>query len=263
VIAELTRSFETDAFDVFVRLLHRRLQHLGVGLVDGKVIAKADAEALTAQVVQLLRVLLGRLDDRPVEALRVLDCLRSLGVLALEATRGAHEAACARRHPPPAPPSWRVLGELRERAARYPEHCQLGPPAVHVAFAARLAADGTEVPDDLLALYAACSHVTLRCRHVAVAAGSICAGDALRAQDSRLVVLPRAKRHPVTMHIEQPAISIAQLLGVFWFVLEDERAPATRRPLDVPGFLGFALHRMEAPTLEALLTDLSWRRFFA
>jgi hypothetical protein len=263
VIAELTTSFETESFAVFLRLLNRRLQHLAVGMVDGKVVARADAEAMTAQVVQLMRVVCGRLEERPVDALRVLDTLRGVGVAALEPLRASHEAACARRYPAPPPPSWRVLGELRARAERHPEHCQLGPPVAHVAFAARLADEGTEVPAELLALYAVFGHVTLRCRHVPVTAGSICAGDALRVRDGRLHVLPRAPRQPVTLHVEQPGISVAQLLGTAWFVLEDERAPATRRPLDVPGFLGFALHRMEATTLEALLTDLSWRRFFA
>lgn len=263
VIAELTTSFETEAFAVFLRRLNRRLQHLAVSMLDGKVLTRTDADALTGQVVQLLRVLCGRLEERPVDALRVLDLLRGVGVTTLEPLRDGHEAACARRYPAPPAPTWRVLGELRDRAQRHPEHCQLGPPVAHVAFAARLADEGTEVPAELLALYAVFGHVTLRCRHVPVAAGSICAGDALRVRDGRLVVLPRAPRQPVTMHVEQPGISIAQLLGTSWFVLEDERAPATRRPLDVAGFLGFALHRMEATTLEALLTDLSWRRFFA
>jgi hypothetical protein len=46
-------------------------------------------------------------------------------------------------------------------------------------------------------------------------------------------------------------------------VLEDDRAPATRRPLDLQGLLRFALRRVEAPSLEVVLTDLAWRRFFA
>lgn len=262
MIAELSQSFETDAFDVFVRRLDRRMQELAVCLVDGKVVARPDAQAMTAQVVQLMRVILGRLDERPVDGLRVLDTLRKVGVDTLEPLRAGHEVACARRYPAPAAPTWRVLGELRERAARHPEHCELGAPVPHVAFAARLAGEGHEVPAELLALYAVFGHVTLRCRHVAVLAGSICAGDALRVRDGRLHVLPRARRHPVTMHVEQPGISIAYDLGTCWLVLEDGRAPAVRRPLDLPGLLGFALLRQEAQTLEALLTDLSWRRFF-
>jgi hypothetical protein len=45
-------------------------------------------------------------------------------------------------------------------------------------------------------------------------------------------------------------------------VLEDDRAPAIKRPLDLQAMLRFALRRRDAPTLEVLLTDLSWQRFF-
>ena len=82
-------------------------------------------------------------------------------------------------------------------------------------------------------------------------------------REGRLVLIERIKRHPVTMLVEQPGVSIAPALGTWWLVLEDDRAPATRRPLDLQGLLRFALRRMDAPTLEALLTELSWRQFFA
>jgi hypothetical protein len=263
MIDELSQTFERQPFDVFVRLLGRRLQHLSVGMVDGRVIGKADADALVAQVIAVVRGVLARLDDRPDDALRALDALRRTGFVELEAARGDHEAACATRYPPPPPATWRELAELRELAVRHPEHCRLGPPVRHVAFAVRLAASGTELPRELLALYAACSHVTLVCRHVAASAGELCAGEALRVRDGRLVLIERVKRHPVTMLVEQPGVSIAPGLGTWWLVLEDDRAPATRRPLDLQGLLRFALRRMDAPSLEALLTELSWRQFFA
>jgi hypothetical protein len=263
VIDELAETFEHQVFDVFVRLLGRRLQHLGACLVDGRVISRAEAEALAAQVITLLRGVLDRLVDRPADALRVLDALRSTGFVELEPCRADHEAACATRYPPPPPATWRELAELRAHAARSPEHCRLGPPAQHIAFAARLAASGTKLPGELLALYAACGHVTLVCRHVAASAAELCAGEALRVRDGRILLIDRVRRHPVTMLVEQPGISIAQALGTWWFVLEDERAPATRRPLDLQGLLRFALRRMDAPTLEVLLTDLAWRQFFA
>ncbi|MBC7975728.1 MAG: hypothetical protein H7138_12185, partial [Myxococcales bacterium] len=120
-----------------------------------------------------------------------------------------------------------------------------------------------ELPGELLALYAACSHLTLVCRRDVAVAAELCACDALRVRDGRVVLIERIPRHPVTMLVEQPAISIAQALGTWWLVLEDERAPATRRPLDLQALLRFALRRMEAPALEVLLTDLSWRQFFA
>jgi hypothetical protein len=55
---------------------------------------------------------------------------------------------------------------------------------------------------------------------------------------------------------------VLSALGTWWLVLEDARAPAVKRPLDLQGMLRFALRRMEAPTFEVLLTDLAWSRFF-
>jgi hypothetical protein len=263
VIDDLAHRFEAAPFDVFVAALRGRMQQLGVSMVDSRVIARGEADALSAQVIDLVRDrILGALAERPADALRVLDALRSTGFAQLESERPHHERECARRFPPPAPVTWRELAELRALAERWPEHCRIGPPAAHVEFAARLAASGTEVPGELLALYAACSHVALTCRHVAAPAGGVCAGDALRVRDGRLILFDRIKRHPATLLIEQPGVSIASELGAWWLVLEDEHAPATRRPLDLQALLRFALRRMEAPTLEALLTDLSWRRFF-
>jgi hypothetical protein len=262
VIEELARTFATASLDVFLSALRQRLQQLGVAMVDGRVVERAEADARAAEVVALVDGVLDRLDERPADALRVLDVLRSTGYAALEPRRDHHERACAERYPPPPPATWRELAELRALAERYPEHCRIGPPARHVAFAARLGETGTALPGELLALYAACSHVALACRHVAASAGSVCAGDALRARDGRLILFDRVKRHPVTLLVEQPGISIQPALGTWWLVLEDDRAPATRRPLDLQGFLRFALRRMEAASLEVLLTDLAWQQFF-
>lgn len=255
--------FETAPLDAFVGALRGRLQQLGVGMVDGRVIARPAADALAAQVIELARGVLDRLAGRPADALSVLDALRSTGFAQLEGERERHEGERARQFPPPAPATWAEIAELRALAVRYPEHCRIGPPATHVEFAARLGQAGVEVPRELLALYAACSHVALTCRHVALPAGQICAGEALRVRDGRLILFDRIKRHPATHMVELPGISIAAALGTWWLVLEDDQAPATRRPLDLQGMLRFALHRMEAGTLEALLTDLAWRRFFA
>jgi len=232
-------------------------------MVDGRV-ARPEAEALAAQVVALVRDrVLGRLAERPGDALRVLDVLRAAGFSALEPAREHHERERARRFPPPPPATWRELAQLRALAADEPAHCRVGPPATHVEFAARLGEAGTAVPDELLALYAACSHVALGCRYLTAAAGSICAGEALRVRDGRLILFDRVKRHPATQMVEQPGVSILQAIGTWWLVLEDDRAPETRRPLDLQGMLRFALRRMDAPTFEVLLTDLAWRRFFA
>jgi hypothetical protein len=125
-----------------------------------------------------------------------------------------------------------------------------------------MAAAGSELPTELLALYAACSYLELTCRHVAASAGSIGPGEALRVRDGRVILFDRIKRHPSMMLIEQPGISIAQAIGTWWLVLEDDRAPAVKRPLDLQGMLRFALRRIDAPSLEALVTDLAWRRFF-
>jgi hypothetical protein len=264
VIDALAQAFDAGPFETFVAALRRQLQQLGVGMLDGRVIGRPDADALAAGVIGLVRDrVLGRLADRPADALRVLDALRSTGFEQLEDQRGHHERACAVQFPPPQAVTWREIAELQRLAAGHPEHCQIGPPVVHVAFAARLGASGVAVPDELLAFYAACGHVRLTCRHVPAAAGGICAGEALRVRDGRLILFDRIKRHPATQMVDQPGISILQAIGTWWLVLEDDHAPATRRPLDLQGMLRFALRRMEAPTFEALLTDLAWRRFFA
>ena len=264
VIDQLAHAFEAGSFDLFVVELRGRLQQLCVSMVGGQVIAKPAADALAAQLIELVRGrVLGALAERPGDALRVLDALRSTGFVELESERARCERERAERFPPPPPATWRELAELRALAAAHPEHCQVGPPASHIEFAARLAGSGIELPGELLALYAACGHIALTCRHVAASAGSICAGDALRIRDGRLILFDRIKRHPVTLLVEQPGLSLLQALGTWWLVLEDDRAPATRRPLDLQGMLRFALRRMDAPSLEALLTDLSWHRFFA
>ncbi|HET7504495.1 MAG TPA: hypothetical protein VFK02_25915 [Kofleriaceae bacterium] len=260
--AELTRAFEASPFDDFATALRRRLAQLSAGMLDGQVIARPQAQVLAAHLIERVGELLERLVERPGEALRVLDALRSTGFLELEPERDRFERECARRFPPPAPVTWRELAELRALATAHPAHCQLGPPVIHVEFAARLEAAGTPLPGELLGFYAAASHVALSCRHVAAAAGRICPGDALRVRDGRLILFDRIKRHPTMLLIEQPGISIAQALGTWWLVLEDDRAPEIRRPLDLQGLLRFALRRGEAPSLEVLLTDLAWRRFF-
>ncbi|HEU4726854.1 MAG TPA: hypothetical protein VFT22_03165 [Kofleriaceae bacterium] len=261
-MAELTHAFEASSFDDFATALRRRLQQLSVSMLDGQVIARPDAQALAARLIERVRELLERLVEQPAQALRVLDALRSTGFGELEPERDRFERECARRFPPPPPVTWRELAELRALALAHPDHCQVGPPVTHVEFAARLEAAGTPLPGELLALYAAASHVALACRHVPAPAGGICHGDALRVRDGRLILFDRIKRHPRLLMIEQPGISIVQALGTWWLVLEDERAPATRRPLDLQGLLRFALRRMEAPSLEVLFTDLAWRRFF-
>jgi hypothetical protein len=263
VIQALEDTLETQPIELFSRLLRRHLTQLGVGMAEGRVIPRAEADALAAQVLGVARRAVRQLAERPGDALRVLDAVRSAGVDALEAERPQLERARAERFPPPPAVTWRELGELRALAGRSPALCRVGPPATHVEFAARLAASGTELPGELLALYAACSHIELTCRHVAALAGGVPPGEALRIRDGRVILFDRVKRHPAMMLVEQPGISIAPALGTWWLVLEDERAPMTRRPLDLQGLLRFALRRMDAASLEALLTELSWHRFFA
>jgi hypothetical protein len=262
VVDDLTRSFATAPIEVFVGALRARLQQLAVSMVDGRVVARAEADALAAQVIALVRGALGELAERPADALRVLDALRSTGFVELEGERAHHERERDRRFPPPPAVRWRELAELRALADSDPALCRMGPPVTHVEFAARLEATGVAVPDELLALYAAASHIALTCRHIATPAGAICAGEALRVRDGRLILFDRIKRHPATQMIDLPGVSIMGALGTWWLVLEDDRAPATRRPLDLQGMLRFAMHRLEAATFEVLVTDLAWRRFF-
>lgn len=264
MIDALQHSFETEPFDVFVQAFRKRVQHLGVCLVDGVVIPRAEADALGERLFELVRgQLLVALDARPGDALQLLDALRAAGYAQLEDARRGCEAARARLHPPPSPPPWREIAELNALSARFPELCTLGPPCTHVEFAARLAERGTELPAELLALYAAFSHLVLTCRHVDATALQLFPGDALKVRDGRVILFERVRRHPRLLFVEQPGMSIAMALGVWWLVLEDERAPATRRPLDLQGLLRFALLRLEAPNRDALLTDLAWRRFFS
>lgn len=263
MVEDLAHAFDTAPFDAFVGALRGRLQQLGVSMVDGRVVARDEAEAIAAQVIELVRGrVLSALTARPGDAVRVLDALRGTGFEQLEGERAHHEGERARQFPPPVPVTWREIAELRALAERDPEHCSVGAPATHIEFTVRLGQAGVAVPGELLGFYAACSHVTLSCRHVAAPAGRICAGEALRVRDGRLLLFDRIKRNPATHMIEQPGISIVEAIGTWWLVLEDDQAPATRRPLDLQGMLRFALHRMDAPSFEALVTDLAWRRFF-
>src|SRR5262245_43234771 len=262
LIDELAQVFETGPCDGFVAALRRRMSQLGVRMIDGQVVSQDEADAVAARVIELVRgTVLGRLAERPGDAPRVLDALRATGFGQVDGERERCERERDLRYPPPPAATWRELAELRRLAAGYPEHCQIGPPVTHVEFAARLEEAGVELPGDLLAFYAACGHVGLACRHVRLPAGGTCAGEALRVRDGRVVLFDRMKRHPATRMIELPGVSIAQALGTWWFVLEDARAPAIRRPLDLQGLLRFALHRMEAASFETLVTDLAWQRF--
>lgn len=263
VIDELRQSFAGEPFEAFAMLFRKRIQHLAVCMIDGEVIDRGEADRAMALVTALVRDdLLAALAERPGDALRVLDVLVAAGNPALEDARAGCEATRARLHPPPPPVRWPEILELRGLAERFPDHCQVGAPVTHIEFAARLAAVGTELPIELLALYAACSHIALTCRHVATPAGAIGAGESLRAYDGRILLFKRVRRDPRMMFVEQPGVSIWRELGSWWLVLEDEHAPATRRPLDLQSLLRFALRRMEAPSREVLLTDLAWRRFF-
>jgi hypothetical protein len=262
VIPELTQAFE-GPFDGFLAALRKRLSQLGVRMVDGRVVSIAEADAHATDVIELVRgTILPRLAERPGDALRVLDALRGTGFAHLEHERARCEHERDLRYPPPPAATWRELAELRRLAVAHPEHCRLGPPATHVEFAARLEASGCELPRELLALYAAVGHIALDCLHVAAPAGSICAGDALRIRDGRILLFDRVKRHPANQMVDHPGVSVLSALGTWWLVLEDARAPAVKRPLDLQGMLRFALRRMEAPTFEVLLTDLAWSRFF-
>lgn len=258
---DLVRTFETRPFPAFLAAFTRTVQHLAVGMVDGAVVGRDEADAAIAELTERTRGWLDGLAERPGDALRMLDALRRAGFTALEPLRAAHVAERAQRFPPPAAVRWREIAELRALADADPARCEVGPPVEHVEFAAELSALGTAIPDELLALYAACSHVALRCRTVDTPAGGICAGDALRAREGRLGLFQRT-RGPRTLHIEQPGVSIGSDLGTWWLILEDSRAPRTRRPLDLQAFLRFTLLRYEAPSLEVLVTDLSWQRFF-
>ncbi|HSR96312.1 MAG TPA: hypothetical protein VLM79_04535 [Kofleriaceae bacterium] len=262
MISDLTQAFE-GPFDGFLSALRKRLSQLGVRMVNDRVVPVAEADAHATEVMELVRgTVLPRLAERPGDALRVLDALRGTGFAHLEHERTRCERERDLRYPPPPAATWRELAELRRLAAAHPAHCRLGPPATHIEFAARLEASGCELPRELLALYAATSHLALDCLHVAAPAGSICAGDALRTREGRIILFDRVKRHPANQMVDHPGISVLSALGTWWLVLEDARAPAVKRPLDLQGMLRFALRRMEAPTFEVLLTDLAWQRFF-
>lgn len=262
MIDELLHAFENQTFEAFHALLHRRVQHLSVCLVDGKVVSRAEAEALAARLVARLEGVLAQLAVRPGDALRVLDALRATGYTQLEASRDGFVRAREQQFPPPAAATWRELAELRALASIEPARCELGAPVTHIEFAARLAENGPALPAELLALYAACGSLALGCRHVALPALRICAGDALRARDGRIVLFERMKRRPNTGFLDHPGLAIAWLDDDWWLVLEDDRPPETRRPLDVPSMLRYALRRADAPSFEVLVTDLAWRRFF-
>jgi hypothetical protein len=262
MVDEVAQLLESQPHDVVLRELRKRLQQLGAGMANGQIVPRAEADALAARVVELVRGhVCDRLLEQPCEALALLDLVRNTGYATLEPERPRLETARRLRYPPPSPVAWREIEQLRQLAAADPEHCTVGPPADHVAFASQL---GAEMPADLLALYAACTHFSLGCRHVRPAlAAALPAGDRLTLRDGRIVLFDRKKRHPALQMLEQPGLSIMQALGTWWLVLEDAQAPAIRRPLDLQGMIRFALMRQAAPDLEVLVTDLAWHRFFA
>ncbi|HEX7836530.1 MAG TPA: hypothetical protein VF469_03655, partial [Kofleriaceae bacterium] len=73
MIQELTDTLATQPIEVFAGLVRRRLAQLGLSMVDGRVIARPDADALAAQVLAMVQAAVStRLADRPGDALRVL-----------------------------------------------------------------------------------------------------------------------------------------------------------------------------------------------
>lgn len=232
-------------------------------MVDGRVLPKPEAAALRASILDLVRQeALPKLGSRnPSDALQVLDKLRAYGFAQLEGERAPLERARASKFPPPPPATWPELVELREAAARRPDVCRLGAPAGNVYFAKALEEDGLPLPEDLLALYAACNGFDLSCAsapHIPVF--SMLAGESIDVCEQADGTPPRAAVFQGGDEVQLCAYRDRK--KAWWLVYEFEFEPVGKKLLDLRDLVRFGLKRMGAPAVEALDGELSWERFF-
>jgi hypothetical protein len=248
----------------FVGELEGRIRQLGADMVDGRVLPRAEADALRTAMIELVRAeaLPKFARGNPSHALRILDLLKAYGYTQLEGERAAHELARAARFPPPQPAAWPELDELRAAAAQHRAACRIGAPVPSVSFAEDLAAEGLALPPELLALYAWADGFDLACIAAPflpvfslLSSRSIDVSDAESGYPKRAAVFQGGDEAQLCVHRDRKQ--------QWWLVYEHEFQPIAKLALELRSLLRFGLARMNAPTSDALAGELAWDRFFA
>lgn len=246
----------------FTAELEQRIRQLLVDMVDGRVLPEPEAAALRASLVDLVRTeAIPRFADKnPSDALRILDMLKAYSYTQLETERAALEAARAAMFPAPPPATWPELTTLRTAAAAHPDACRIGPPGTNVYFAKEMADGGAALPDDVLALYAWADTFDLACIAAtylpvfSFVPQSLDISDAADGYPRRAAVFQGGDEVQLAVYKDRKK--------QWWLVYEYEYEPIGKKALDVQELLRFAIRRMNDPTADELLGELSWDRFF-
>lgn len=230
-------------------------------MVDGRLLPKSEAEALRGSILELVRDALTELGGRnPDDALRVLDSLRAYGYAQLEGERPRWRAARAARFPPPAPAAWPEVALLRLAAERQPDACRISAPVENVYFTKVLEDAGLPLPEELIALYAACDGFELSCAAATyLPVFGLLPSRAMEACEAE----GKWGRRAAAFHGgDEVQLSIYRDRKKSWrLVFEYEYRAIGEKPLDVRELLRFGVARMNGP-LDVLEQELSWDRFF-
>lgn len=248
----------------FIDDLESRVRQLLANMVDGRVLPKPEADALRAAVMDFVRSeALPKLSaTNSNDAIAVLDKLKAYGWTAMEGERAPLERQRAAKFPPPTAASWPELGALKSANQQHPNLCVVRAPVENTYFAEALRESGLQLPDELLALYAAHDGFDLSCLahspHVPVFSllpgATIEENEASAGYPRRVVCFEGGDETELSVYCDRRK--------VWWVVYEYEYQPIARKPLDLRELLGFGLRRMHAPTLEVLNGELSWERYF-
>jgi hypothetical protein len=246
----------------FVSEMEERIRQLLADMVDGRVLPKHEANALRASMIALVRseALPKYAGRNPNDALRILDKLKAFGYTQLEQERAGLEAARAAKFPPPPAATWPELAELRMAAAAHPDACRIGAPGQNVYFAKELDEDGVALPEDLLALYAWADTFDLSCivaSYLPVFSflpQSLDISDADEGYPRRAAVFQGGDEVQLSVYRDRKK--------QWWLVYEYEYEPIGKKALDLQELIRFGIRRMNAPTADALISDLSWEQFF-
>lgn len=260
VLVEIRTILERADLTLLGSTIEARLTQLAIDMVDGRVVARAEATALRAAILDVTRAsVLPRLSEAaPNQALRLLDRLAALGIRDLDGERVAIEGARRAAFPIPEPAAWPELDELRAAAVSRPAVCKIAAPVEDVAFVRDLAAEGVELPEEVLALYAACDGFDLSCEQAEYlpvfsllpSAAIDTSGDAPR----RAVVFEGGDNVHLSIHRADD--------GRWRVVYEHQYEAVAEADLDVRAILRFGLARMRAPVVDDLFEALSWDAFF-
>jgi hypothetical protein len=263
VLDGLRKALQKPKAETFREALKERIHQLLANMVDGRVLPKADATDLRGAILELVRTeALPTISKRnPAEGLRILDMLKAYGFPQLEELRPQLVTVIESRFPPPAAATWPELGELRSAAQLHPEVCKIAPPVQNVWFAEELRGRGLTLPDELLALYAACNGFDLSCLSAPyLPVLSLLPASAIDTDEEAEGYPARA-----TVFFGEDEVHFAVYCDRkkrWWLSYEHEYQPVAKKPLDIREVIRFGISRMNAPTDEALLDELSWERFF-